>query len=287
MVGMFKKLLSLRIIKRIYLERLGEPLIYNLISVYFFLFGNIVKKIEYDLVPRQPYAFGLNEAFKKAKTIGYNKITIIEFGVAAGAGLFNLAHIATKLKKHYKIDYQIFGFDTGKGMPKPIDYRDHPEKYRSGDYPPDKLDGKLLPLKTSIIYGSIKDTLKKFMSEIDTNSKIAFVSIDVDYYSSTKECLSIFTGDNNKFLPSTILYLDDVNNIDHNPYMGELLAIHEFNMANENRKICKMTQLKNWRIFKNALWIDQMYFLHVLDSEYRDPKNWKNLKPAILDNPYL
>jgi hypothetical protein len=43
------------------------------------------------------------------------------------------------------------------------------------------------------------------MNEIDTNSKIAFVSIDVDYYSSTKECLTLFTGDSNNFLPSTIL----------------------------------------------------------------------------------
>jgi hypothetical protein len=69
--------------------------------------------------------------------------------------------------------------------------------------------------------------------------------------------------------------------------MDELLAINEFNITNKNRKICKMTQLKNWRIFKNALWIDQMYFLHVLDSKYRDPEKWKDLKPAILDNLYL
>ena len=48
-----------------------------------------------------------------------------------------------------------------------------------------------------------------------------------------------------------------------------------------------MTQLKNWRIFKNALWIDQMYFLHVLDSVYRDPKNWENEKQQILENPYI
>ena len=45
----------------------------------------ILKKNSYDLVPRQPYAFGLNEAFANAKKEGakdYHK-----FGVAAGAGL--------------------------------------------------------------------------------------------------------------------------------------------------------------------------------------------------------
>ena len=48
-----------------------------------------------------------------------------------------------------------------------------------------------------------------------------------------------------------------------------------------------MTQLKDWRIFKNAVWLDQMYFLHVLDSSYRDPENWKDSKQTILTNPYL
>ena len=191
------------------------------------------------------------------------------------------------MKKYYKIDYQIFGFDTGEGLPNPIDYRDHPEKYRAGDYPPEKLTAKLLPPKTSIIYGNIKETLKDFKNEINEKAKIAFVSIDVDYYSSTKDCLSLFLGNSNQFLPSTVLYLDDVFNTDHNPYMGELLAINEFNSENKNRKICKMTQLRNWRIFKNALFIDQMYFLHVLDSEYRNPDNWKGHKTEILINPYL
>ena len=39
-----------------------------------------------------------------------------------------------------------------------------------------------------------------------------------------------------------------------------------------------MTQLRNWRMFKDALFIDQVYFLHVLDPSYRDPKNWENKK---------
>ena len=64
---LFKKLFSFRILKRIYLERLGEPLIYNLVSIFHLLFGSFPKKIEYDLVPRQPYAYGLDLAFKTAK----------------------------------------------------------------------------------------------------------------------------------------------------------------------------------------------------------------------------
>ena len=40
------------VLKRVYLERLGEPLIYNIISIFVLFFGNFIKKIEYDLVPR-------------------------------------------------------------------------------------------------------------------------------------------------------------------------------------------------------------------------------------------
>ena len=54
--------------------------------------------------------------------------------------MYNLAYIADKLSSIYAVDYQIIGFDSGEGMPKPIDYRDHPEKFRTGDYPPLNLD---------------------------------------------------------------------------------------------------------------------------------------------------
>ena len=83
------------------------------------------------------------------------------------------------------------------------------------------------------------------------------------------------------------MYFDDINNPDHNEFCGQLLAITEFNKANQYRKISKMTQLRNWRYFKDALWLDQMYFLHVLDHQFRDPKNTEGFKPRILDNPYL
>ena len=284
---MYKKLFELRILKRIYIERLGEPFLYNLVSLWVFFFGNIKQKIEYDLIPRQPYAFGLNEAFKVAKNIGFKKVIIIEFGVAQGAGLFNLSSIASKLSTIYGLDYKVIGFDTGTGMPSPVDYRDHPEKYRKGDFPPERLTKDLLPPKTDLIYGPIKETVHEFMKNLQPSDKISFISIDVDYYSSTIDCFKIFNAKSEYFLPSTILYFDDVNSISDNVYMGELLAINEYNKKNENKKICKMTQLRNWRIFKDALWIDQMYFLHVLDSTYRDPKNWENEKQQILSNPYI
>ena len=284
---MWKKIFLFRIWKRIYIERLNEPILYNIISLFIFIFGNFVKKIEYDLVPRCPYAFGVNLAFAEATKQNTKKILIIEFGVASGAGLFNLAYIAKKLSKIYNIDYEVIGFDTGLGMPPPVDYKDHPEKYRAGDFPPLNLPKNKLPKKTKIYYGEIKETVNLIKSYHEQGIKIGFVSVDVDYYSSTTSCLKSLTFDQSFYLSSTVLYFDDVYNIDHNEFCGELLAINEFNQTNKFRKICKMTQLKDWRIFKNAVWLDQMYFLHVLDSSYRDPKKWQNSKTTILTNPYL
>jgi hypothetical protein len=283
---MWKKLLQARIWRRIYLERLGEPLLYNLASLIVLIFGTFSKKIDYDLVPRQPYAFGLKTAFAEAKSIGVKKVVIIEFGVASGAGLFNLALIAKKLSIELDIDYEIIGFDSGKGMPKPLDYRDHPEKYGYGDFPPLGLCPEGLPEKTRLIIGDIASSVPLYEKELDLHSRIAFVSIDVDYYSSTKDCLSIFTGPESIYLPRVVIYLDDVNNIDHNQYCGELLAVSEFNSKDSSRKICKMTQLRNWRIFKNALWLDQMYFLHILDSDYRRPEFQSRREIVKLFNPY-
>ena len=286
---MLKKLFLLRIWKRIYLERLGEPFIYNLISLFYFFFGNFEKKIDYDLVPRQPYAFGLKEAFRRISLGNFNtkKILILEFGVASGAGLFNLQFIANRLSKIYNIDYEVIGFDTGKGMPLASDYRDHPEKYKGGDFPPLNLTEDKLPKKTKIFYGDIKDTVHFIKNKLGENDAIGFISIDVDYYSSTVSCLEALKFESSSYLPSTIMYFDDINNPDHNEFCGQLLAITEFNKANQYRKISKMTQLRNWRYFKDALWLDQMYFLHVLDHQFRDPKNTEGFKPRILDNPYL
>jgi len=284
---MWKKLFLNRIWNRIYIERLGEPLIYNLVSIFIFIFGSFVKKIDYDLVPRQPYAFGLNEAFKIAKLEEKKKILILEFGVASGAGLYNLSYISKKLSKIYKIDYEIIGFDTGKGMPPPIDYRDHPEKYRTADFPSLKLNYKKLPQKTKVYLGNIVKTLKCLKNDLKKNVSINFISIDVDYYSSTLAALKVLNFNKNAYCSKTVMYFDDTSDVDHNEYCGELLAINEFNKKNKYRKIFKINMLRNCRIFKNASWLDQMFFMHSFDSDYRKPKNWKNKKKQIITNPYI
>ena len=289
---MWTKLLEPRILGRIYRERLNEPLVANLVSIFVALFGSTQKKIAYDLIPRQPYAFGIDDAFKIAQQEGIENLILVEAGVASGAGFQNMIYIANKLSKEYKINFSVVGFDTGGGMPEPLDYRDHPEKYFTGDFIPINMDKllKSLPSNAKIYLGDLAETVPQFLQSLKPDEIIGFISVDVDYYSSTKKLFPLFEASSRNLMSRVPVYLDDVNNPDHSEDCGELLAIKEFNeLTSCNRKIRKMTQLRDWRIFKSALWLEQMYYLHVYDHYRRTPNYWSkvNRMPNQLSNPHL
>jgi hypothetical protein len=288
---MWKKLYEPRIWRRIYLERMGEPLIYNVASVFALLFGSFKQKVHYDLVPRQPYAFCIQAAADKARAENIGKLTLIEFGVAAGAGLQNMCWIAERVGRESGVEFEIIGFDGGEGMPPPKDYRDRPEKYFTGDYRVTDKRRLLehLPGNARIMFGHIDDSIRKFSSQI--RYPIGFVSLDVDYYWSTKQCLEIFNLEAKNYLPFVYTYFDDIQDIDDNEFCGELLAIKEFNQsnANQNRKIAIANCLDRLRVFKNGVWLKQVYLTHIFDHEHRSIEfvTANRKSKAILTNPYL
>ena len=112
----------------------------------------------------------------------------------------------------------------------------------------------------------MRNTVPAFARELGDHSPLGFAAIDVDYYSSAVEALSLFEhSESRKYLPTTLLYLDDINHISNSRFTGELLAVDEFNASHPMRKIDRHRFLRGDRIFKNAAWIDQIYVLHVLD----------------------
>ena len=68
-------------------------------------------------------------------------------------------------------------------------------------------------------------------------------------------------------------------------HSGELLAIKEFNDANAHRKIERHEFLTQKRLLKNAYWIKQMFFAHMLDSASRTTR--REGAPVVLTNPYF
>ena len=271
---------------KIFLERLTEPLHLNLISPFVLLFGSTERKIAFDLVVRQQFAFSILHAAQLAAAQGLERISIAEFGVASGAGLQNMCAIAADVMRATKVAIDIYGFDTGTGMPKPVDYRDHPEHWQQGDFPMevDRLRQALPPF-AHLIIGDVETTIPRFLADLSPQAPLGFVSLDLDFYSSTAKALSVFQAAPALYLPTVVVYLDDIVEDTTNPWCGEQLAVAEFNAANALRKIAPFPLLRTKRIFKNARWIDQIYLLHVFDHESRRPAIRRGVH--VLPNEYL
>jgi hypothetical protein len=223
-----------------------------------------------------------------AKEQGHKRVTLIEFGVAMGAGLMNMCKLAEATTKATGIEFDIYGFDTGQGMPAAVDYRDMPEAFQVGDFPMDQAALQAaLPANAKLILGPIKDTVGAFLQTLSADAPIGFVSVDVDYYSSAKDCLAAFTGRPEQYMPVVPLYLDDVAIYSSNPWTGEYLAVNEFNAEQAMRKIAPFNMLRSRRIFKNPVWIDMMHAVHIHDHALRSTNAQRRFTPKVLKNEYL
>lgn len=282
-----RRLLKPHIWRRIFVERLAEPMHLNLISIPVSLFGSFRAKVGFDLCVRHHLAYGLLRAADLAKQEGISRITALEFGVANGAGLVNMADLATKVTAATGVKIDLFGFDTGKGMPPPIDYRDHPEAYGVGDYPMTdrgalmgRLDGR-----AKIIFGDVAETVPQFLSICP--SPIGFVSMDLDYYSSTLDALEVFSSPNpDNYLFWVTVYADDVQFETHSPSCGQMLAMREFTASHPMRVIHPYNLLRATRLFQRPRWIDQMYICHILDHPRCQVDPARTSGFASLDNPF-
>jgi hypothetical protein len=282
---LFSRLRSAGAFERVFRERLSEPLHLQLLSLLGF-FGSYQRKVYFDLAYRQYTAFSLLDAAKRAKHLGIKKISAVEFGVASGAGLINICENAKEITKEVGVEFEIYGFDTGAGLPPPRSYRDHPELWQAGDFPMDVQSLRArLPANAELIIGDIAKTVPEFLRRSRGFAPLGYVALDVDYYWSAVEALNIFSGPPQLYLPFVNLYLDDVHNPHHNPSCGELLACREFGQEMPLRPIYPYTALREKRLFKNASWISKIYAVHILDHEIREKGYQK--ETSVIFNPYL
>lgn len=285
-----EKLKRAHIWRRIFYERLTEPIHLNVISLFVAAFGSYRARIAFDLIPRQHYAYGVLRAADLAREAGFSSASLVEFGVAEGTGLINLSRIAKKVTAVTGVNFDIIGFDTGAGMPPSRDYRDHPDLYQEGDFPLRDREAleKILPSNARIIFGQLKETVPAFVEALSPRSPMAFVIIDVDYYSSAVEAFKLFLHpDPTKYLPLAVVYVDNVLAPSHNDWCGELLALREFNERQPMRKITRDTFLKSRRLFKNAIWLDQIFLLHLFDHPWMQPQTAIRRSREECGNPYF
>jgi hypothetical protein len=202
----------------------------------------------------------------------------VELGVAGGGGLLALQEIAQEVANSSGIRISVLGFDTGEGMPAALDYRDLPHVWSKGFYGMEHglLRARLRP-GTQLILGDVRITIPDLLAR-QVIPPLAFVAFDLDYYSSTRDALIMFSHPAATRLPRVYCYFDDIMWPEiacHNEYIGELCAIREFNEAHSEMKLCPINMLRHMRAHQEP-WNEQMYVLH----DFRHASYNVNLTPT-------
>jgi hypothetical protein len=207
--------------------------------------GNYEQRLGIAAVERPWYGYIVYQGAALAKRLGYQRVSVLEFGVAGGNGLLNLEHHAEQASRAHGIAIDIYGFDTAQGLPEPVDYRDLPYHWKRGFYGMDlaKMQARLTTAR--LVLGDITETSQTFFDKYRP-APIAAIAHDFDFYSSTAVALRMLEANERFFLPRVFSYFDDIIGTEielYNDYTGERLAIKEFNDAHEDVKIAPLYYL--------------------------------------------
>ena len=127
-----------------------------------------------------------------------------------------------------------------------------------------------------MVIGDVAKTVPEFF-ESHNAAPVGFIAIDVDYYSSTVDVLRMFEAPAERMLPRVLCYVDDCIGDDHEihcEFVGELLAIREFNDSHDQRKIAKIHGLRHKRKIQQP-WNDMMFaapFDHPMYTTHTNPR---------------
>ena len=237
-----------------------------------FPLGSLSTRVRYGVFSRPNYAYGVYYAADLAKNLGLPGISVVELGVAGGRGLVALEEVSQLVSKDMDLPIHVVGFDTGTGMPPPVDYRDLPHVWGPGDYRMDesKLRAKLSP-STELVLGPIEETMVRWSPKLP----LGFIAFDLDYYSSTRTAFQLFERAPDCYLPRVYCYFDDLiwpEYAGHNEFTGELCAINDFNREHSHKKLCPINMLRHTRVHEEA-WNEMMYMLH----DFNHPLYCKNI----------
>lgn len=232
---------------------------------YTWLWATMVNVMNDPVAAKRPqYVWGVLQGAALGKVLGLNRVSVVEIGVAGGAGLLAMQRIAEICEELASIRIEVYGFNTGVGIPKPQDYRDMPYKWSEGYYPCDVDQLKQHLRGAQLKIGLLKDTVPAFLQ--GTPSPLAFVGFDTGMYSSTKDAMGLLHADHACLIPRMPCSFRSAIGKDVSEFGAEVLAISEFNAGHQMRKLSSIKgltyfvppQLRWW-------WIETMYSLHVFD----------------------
>jgi hypothetical protein len=219
------------------------------------------KLIKLGAIERPHYAYIVYQAADLARRLKLSRISVLEFGVAGGRGLLNLEHHAARVGALTGVAIEVYGFDTGEGLPPPVDF---------------KMDQAALKAKlksAKLVLGDVKQTTPTFAADFKP-APIGAISFDLDYYSSTLDAFGVLTVPSEFRLPRIFVYFDDIfsSDLGHvGPGAGVPLAIDEFNAADPQRRLSPLTHLE-FAYRPARAWHRQIYsyadFKHPLANQY-------------------
>jgi hypothetical protein len=214
---------------------------------------------------RPSYTWPVVQAAHLAKALGQTRISVIEFGVAGGHGLLALERAAEIIEALFDLAIEVYGFDSGRGLPKPVDYRDLPHLWKESFYEMDEERIRKKLRRSHLVIGSVDETVPQFLQS--KPAPVGFVSFDLDYYSSTTQALKLLLAEPSVLMPRIHCYFDDILGLTHSEFTGEQLAIREFNDTHKLKKITPIPGLRYFlpREYSHEPWPDQMFVCHLFD----------------------
>lgn len=208
-----------------------------------------------------------------AKALGIPRVSVIEFGVAGGNGLLALETAADAAESLTGVRIDVVGFDSGTGMPEPIDHRDVPWVIRPGLFAMDEAALRARLRRATVLLGPVGDTLPAWLRS--DPAPVAFASFDLDYYSSTMQAFGLLDAPQARMLPRIPCYFDDIFGYGWSDFNGERAAIADFNAGHAKRKIGPIYGLQYELPASEAgtPWPSKMFLVHLLDHQlYNTPE---------------
>lgn len=224
-------------------------------------------KLNFDMFDRPHYAYCLANAARLARALDIPRISALEFGVAGGRGLLALEELAGPVEEEYGVEIEIWGFDTGEGLPEPVDYRDLPYVWKQGFFKMDQEALRRRLTRSQLVLGDVRDTVPAFI-EGSRPAPLGALFLDLDFWSSTRDALALLASKPAAMLPRVFCYFDDVVSVEGEAIycedVGQLRAIRDYNDSNETRKLRQIAGLTSSRPVR-AVWNSKIYVHHAFD----------------------
>ena len=153
------------------------------------------------------------------------RISAIEFGSRGGNGLLALENAAELVEQEMGIEVDVYGFDTGAGLPPPLDYRDLPNLYTATAYPDGRGIIAQSTVETRAAHPGVGRGNRADVSLLSNPAPIGFISVRCGLlHVDSRRLQGSGMRSGRSSCPRIHCYFDDMIGFTFSEYTGERLA---------------------------------------------------------------